>query len=207
MSANRAEKTAALYARVSTGRQKLESQRPDLERWAAQADEPVTWFEDHATGTKMARASFDRLLAEARAGRVSRIVVWRMDRLGRTVSGLSALFEELQRLKVDLISLRDGFDLATPAGRLVANVLASMAQFETEVRAERISAGIAAAKAAGKTWGGSKKGQRRTKGRGKAKDVATLYLTGRTVSQIARALGLTRKTVYSLLDEASQANQ
>lgn len=63
-------------------------------------------------------------------GEVSTIVVWRLDRLGRTASGLTKLFDELRARKVNLVSLRDGLDLATPAGRLMANVFASVAQYE-----------------------------------------------------------------------------
>ena len=85
------------------------------------------------------------------------VVVWRLDRLGRTAKGLTALFEDLLGRGVDLVSLEDGLDLATPAGRLMANVLASVAQYETEVRADRVLAGQAVAKANGKTWGGRPK--------------------------------------------------
>jgi DNA invertase Pin-like site-specific DNA recombinase len=90
---------------------------------------------------------------------VSRVVDWRLDRLGRTAKGLTALFAELLELRVNLVSLRDSIDLNTPAGRLMANVLASVAQYETEVRAERVRAGQMIARANGKTWGGSKPGR------------------------------------------------
>ena len=96
-----------------------------------------------------------------RQGRVSAVVVWRVDRIGRTAKGLTALFEELRERKVNLVSLKDGLDLSTAAGRLMANVLASVAQFETEVRGERVAAGQARARAAGKRWGGSKPGVRK----------------------------------------------
>lgn len=85
---------------------------------------------------------------------------WRLDRLGRTASGLTTLFEKLARLKVKHITVKDGIDLSTAAGRLIANVLASVAEYENEVPSERIVAGQAVARAAGKHWGGSKKGRR-----------------------------------------------
>ena len=94
----------------------------------------------------MDRPGFERLMAAVRAGKVSTIVIWRLDRLGRTASGLTALFEDLRSREVNLVSLKDGLDLATPAGRLMANFLASVAAFETEVRAERVMAGLAAAR-------------------------------------------------------------
>ena len=107
-----------------------------------------------ATCRALRRCSASRRDAECNAS-VFRDVVWRLDRLGRTAKGLTALFEELQRLGVGLVSLKEGLDLSTAAGCLMANVLASVAQFETELRSERILAGQAAARAQGKRWGGS----------------------------------------------------
>ena len=78
----------------------------------------------------------------------------------KTASGLTELFEKLTDCKVRLVSIKDGLDLGTAAGRLIANVLASVAAYENEVRSERIIAGQSAAQAAGKRWGGSKPGRR-----------------------------------------------
>src|SRR5206468_4238004 len=97
-------------------------------------------------------------LDEMSTGRLARIVVWRLDRLGRTARGLCHLFDDLRERRVDLVSLRDGFSLESPAGRLHARILASVAEYETEVRAERVRAGQIVARAKGKKWGGRKKG-------------------------------------------------
>lgn len=97
----------------------------------------------------MNRPGWKRLEADMIAGKVSKVVVWRLDRLGRTASGLTALFEDLRRRNVGFESLRDKVDLSTPAGRLMANVLASVAVYENEVRSERIIAGQAVARANG----------------------------------------------------------
>ncbi len=70
----------------------------------------------------MDRVGWNRLYAAIEAGDVSKVVVWRLDRLGRTAAGLTKLFEELHRRKIGLVSLKDGFDLQTAAGRLMANV-------------------------------------------------------------------------------------
>ena len=83
--------------------------------------------------------------------KMSKVVVWRLDRLGRTAKGLTALFDDLTTRKIGLFSPRGSLDLSIPAGRLMANVLASVAAYETEVRAERVLAGQAAARASGKT--------------------------------------------------------
>lgn len=74
-----------------------------------------------------------------------------------TAKGLPALLEDLLQRKINLISIRDGIDLNTAAGRLMANVLASVGQYETEVRAQRVRAGQQAARRNGAKWGGSKK--------------------------------------------------
>jgi DNA invertase Pin-like site-specific DNA recombinase len=133
------------------------------------------------------------------AGDVSQVVVWRIDRLGRTAKGLTALFADLQAKKVNLVSLEDGLDLSTAAGRLMAHVLASVAQFETEIRAERILAGQAAARAAGKVWGGGKPGRRVTLTEEKERTIKLLSRQGKGISEISRVVGLSRPTVYKVL--------
>ncbi len=114
--------------------------------------------------------------------------------------GLLTLLDELQSLNVGFVSLREGFDLATPAGRLMAGVLASVAAYETEVRKERQLAGIAKAKAEGKSWGGRKAGTRVKLTEEKESFIHQLFDQGATVASIARTVGLTRKTVYKALE-------
>src|SRR3982750_4722865 len=121
---------------------------------------PLIWYKVKFTGTQMNRPGLDRLLAHARAGTIRKVCGWWLDRLGRTAKGLPTLLEELQTLGVGFVSLREGFDLATPAGRLTAGVLASVAAYETEVRKERQLAGIAKAEEEGKQWGGRRPGTR-----------------------------------------------
>lgn len=154
----------AVYVRVSTSQQTTRSQKPDLERWLNAQDPDklgkVAWFSDTATGKNMNRPGWQKLQTAIDAGHVKKLVVWRLDRLGRTASGLCKLFEDLQEKKVRLVSLKDSIDLGTASGRLIANVLASVAAYETEIRGERVKAGQAAVQAAGKTWGGSLKGRR-----------------------------------------------
>jgi DNA invertase Pin-like site-specific DNA recombinase len=189
----------AIYGRVSSTRQGLESQLPDLERWAAAQGEPVEWYRDKFTGKRMDRPGWQKLWAAIDRGEVSRIVVWRLDRLGRTAAGLTKLFAELQDRRIGLVSLKDGIDLSTAAGRMLANVLASIAQFETELRAERVMAGQAAAKAAGKSIGGRKAGTRVRLSLEKERAAKRLFKSGTPVSEIARTLQLSRPTVYRAL--------
>ena len=125
----------AIYMRVSTKRQDTASQEPELRRWGESHEGDSCWYRDTYTGTSMDRPGFRQLMKEIELGRVDTLVVWRLDRLGRTAKGLTGLFEDLIRCKVNLISLKDGLDLVTPAGRLMANILAGVAAYETEVRA------------------------------------------------------------------------
>jgi DNA invertase Pin-like site-specific DNA recombinase len=217
----------AVYVRVSTGKQDISSQLPELLRWCKahvegadgldataleqwaersakkaptfQGQDGLTFYRDAFTGKTMERSGADRMLSEVRAGQVSRIVVWRLDRLGRTNRGLAALFDELRDRKVDLVSLREGFDLNTPAGRLLAHIVASVAEYETEVRAERIRAGQAAAKAKGKRWGGRKPGTFTKLSPERIEAIRKMHADRVPISRIARTLGLSRPTVYRAL--------
>jgi DNA invertase Pin-like site-specific DNA recombinase len=146
----------------------------------------------------------DRLLTELRAGRLSRIVVWRLDRLGRTTRGLCQLFEELQEKKVDLVSLKDGFSLASPAGRLHARILASVADYETEVRRERVLAGQQVARRKGKTWGGSEKGWRWRVTDEQVTAIQEMKSARTPIAKIARITGLSRPTIYRVLARLTQ---
>jgi DNA invertase Pin-like site-specific DNA recombinase len=195
----------AVYVRVSSKAQDERSQLPDLRRWAEvnANGTPVAWYHDKAAGGSMDRAGWQRLDRAASRGEISRIVVWRLDRLGRTASGLTALFDELRRLRVGLVSLRDGLDLETPAGRLMANVIASVAQYENEVRTERILAGQAAARAAGKRWGGSQKGRRLKVQPEQITLIKRLRGEGAAIAAVARATGLSRPTIYSVIRDGS----
>ena len=109
-------KQHAIYMRVSTRRQDTASQEPELRRWAESHEGDSHWYRDTYTGTSMDRPGFRQMMRDIEAGRVDTLVVWRLDRLGRTARGLTALFEDLIRCKVNLISLKDGLDLVTPAG-------------------------------------------------------------------------------------------
>src|SRR5262245_56714220 len=193
----------AIYLRVSSRKQDTRSQEPDLQRWAeAFADLPVKWYRDQMTGRTMDRPGWKRLEEDMHAGEIAKIVVWRLDRLGRTAAGLTALFEALQKLGVGFESIRDKVDLSTAAGRLMANVLASVAAYENEVRGERIRAGQAVARNRGKRWGGSKKGRRLSVTIEQEAMIRRLKAEGEEVAAIARAVRLSRPTIYSVISRA-----
>ena len=193
--------TTAIYTRCSSDSQTTKSQMDDLERWVkAYADADVEWFSDTASGKTMDRPEWQKLEERLRSRSIKTLVVWRIDRLGRTASGLTALFDNLRKWKTNFVSVKDGLDLSTSAGRLMANVLASVAAYETEVRSERQTAGIAAAKAAGKTWGGSSAG--RTTKRSISPEVRTAVVNrlqvGEKIAKVARDLSISRDSVYAI---------
>ena len=198
----RGQKHIAIYLRVSSKQQDHRSQLPDLESWARanQNGVPIKFYADKASGKTMKRPQWNALEEQIRLGRVKTIVVWRLDRLGRTASGLTALFDELQQRGVNLVSLKDGLDLSTPAGRLMANVLASVAQFESEIRGERIRAGQAVARANGKRWGGSEKGRRWKVTDDQVALIHQKHLEGMPKTRIAAAIGVSVPTIYNILD-------
>jgi DNA invertase Pin-like site-specific DNA recombinase len=185
--------------RVNSRRQDIASQEPELKRWAESHDGDSCWYHDTYTGTSMDRPGFRRMMGDIEQGRVDTLVVWRLDRLGRTAKGLTSLFEDLIRCKVNLISLKDGLDLVTPAGRLMANILAGVAAYETEVRAERILAGQAAARLRGVRWGGSTRGRRIKVTVEQIASIRRMKLEGQEIAAIARGTGLSRPTIYRIL--------
>lgn len=197
------ERHIAIYVRVSTAQQDTRSQEPDLHAWieAYAKDQPVIWYTDQASGKSMNRPGWQRLESNMAKGYVSKIVVWRLDRLGRTASGLTRLFETLCERGIGFESVCDKIDLETAAGRLIANVLASVAAYETEIRAERVRAGQAAAKAQGKRWGGSEKGRRIKVNEDQIATVRRMSAEGESKAAMARATGLSRPTIYNLLAE------
>jgi DNA invertase Pin-like site-specific DNA recombinase len=197
-----AQQATAYYVRVSSQSQDIRSQIPEMETHA-QGHDPVRWYRDTFTGSQMERPGWDKLMTDLRAGLIRQIVIWRLDRLGRTTSGLVNLLEELRDRKVGLVSLRDGaLDPTTPTGRLIYTILSSVATYETEVRKERQLAGIQAVRKrnGGKCpWGGSQVGRRIKVTVQKEELIRKLRAEGHKVVTIARLVGLTRQTCYTVL--------
>ncbi len=146
--------TAAIYARVSTHDQTAENQLLELRKLVASRGwEPAEYVDIGISGAKDRRPGLDRLLADVRSGAVQVVVCWRLDRLGRNLKHLITLLEELQSLGVAFVSLAEGIDATTPAGKLQMHILGAIAEFERARIAERVKAGLARVRAAGQRLG------------------------------------------------------
>lgn len=145
---------AALYARVSTADQTTENRVLELRRYVeARGWTAAEYLDEGVSGTKERRPALDRLLSDARRRRFDVLVVWRLDRLGRNLKHLITTLDDLAALGVAFVSLNEGIDATTPAGRLQMSVLGAIAEFERGRIVERVRAGMARAKASGKRLG------------------------------------------------------
>src|SRR5438445_11546038 len=145
---------AALYGRVSTFEREPENQLAELRRYVGARGWTSTEYVDRGvSGAKDRRPALDRLLIDARRRRFDVAVVWRLDRLGRNLRHLITLLEEFQALGIAFVSLNEGIDATTPAGKLQMHILGAIAEFERSRIAERVRAGLQRAKAQGKRLG------------------------------------------------------
>jgi len=148
----------ALYARVSKAlEQNPENQLLDLRRWANNADHEVIGEFVDETSSKDTRPKKEEVLRLLRLGECQGVAFWSLDRWGRTMSELVLELEEFSKDNISLFSMKEGLDLSTAAGRLMANVLAAMANFERDRIRERTLLGLARARAQGKKLGRPRK--------------------------------------------------
>lgn len=142
---------AAIYARTSTLEQEPENQVLELREycrrraWSLELE-----YVDQVSGADFEnRPGLDALAKDARRGRFDALVVWRLDRLGRSVVGLVTLLEELERAGVQFVSVNDGIDLSSPAGRFQMQIFAALAEYERAMIRDRVRLGIARARSRG----------------------------------------------------------
>ena len=185
---------AGLYARVSThDQQTLPLQIRALREYAAKRGWTiVAQIKEVGSGASQ-RELREALLATARRREIDVVMVWRLDRWGRSVADLVSTLQELQHLGVGFVSLTEALDLTTPAGRAMAGLLAVFAEFEREILRERVRAGLAHARLNGKRLG------RPPSVVHKAIETRKLYRQGISKSEIARTLNIGRTSVRRLL--------
>jgi DNA invertase Pin-like site-specific DNA recombinase len=185
------------YARVSTTDQNL-----DLQRDALQAAGCERLFTDTASGAKAERPGLSDALKECRSG--DTLVVWKLDRLGRSLPHLVETVRDLVSRGVGFKSLQESIDTTTSGGKLIFHIFASLAEFERDIIRERTLAGLSAARARGR-----KGGRPRSVDQKKVKAALSLKNDkDHTIKEICQILGISRNTYYKYVglgkDEATE---
>ncbi len=179
------------YARVSTQDQNLALQKDALT--VAGCDKI---YEDHVSGSRENRLGLAQILESVREG--DTLVVWKLDRLGRSVKQLVDLAEKLEKQGVHFKSITDSIDTGTPSGRFFFHVMASLAQMERELIVERTQAGLAVAKKLGRTGG-----RKRKMTESKMDSAKKLLASGIPPKDVAKDLGISVPTLYRWLPATS----
>jgi DNA invertase Pin-like site-specific DNA recombinase len=188
---------AALYARVSThDQQTLPLQQKAMRDYAKKRGWRIaSQIKEVGSGAKT-RPQREELLKAARRREVDVIIVWRLDRWGRSLADLVITLKELSDLGVGFVSLNEAIDLTTPSGRALAGMLAVFAEFERDILRERVKAGIGQAREKGKQHG------RPPTATKQAAEVKRLYKRGVSKAEIARRLGIGRTSVIRILNQS-----
>lgn len=187
--------TIAVYVRVSTHEQNTAGQERELQRWLAANDinaDSVRWYVDKATGNNLDRPQFEKLRADVFNGTIKTVVVWKIDRLSRSlIDGINVLADWCGR-GLRVVSVTQQIDFSGAVGKMLAAVLLGVAELEQETRRERQAAGIAAAKDRG-VYAGRKPGA--TKAGVDPSRAVELRKRGFTYSEVATAMGVSVSSV------------
>lgn len=190
----------ASYTRVSTRDQNPDLQFRAIKDWfRIKKIKPVYQFDEKVSGISKKRPARDELLGLCRKRKVDCVVIWKLDRWGRSMLDLVSTFNELAEFDVDFISITDGVDSTTSTGRLLRNILSAFAEFERELIKERAKAGMDAYRERGGTWG------RPPAAREKINNIEALKRDGWSNYRIAKEVGIHRTTVTRILK--SQTNE
>jgi DNA invertase Pin-like site-specific DNA recombinase len=185
---------AGLYARVSTNdQQTIPMQTRALQEYAARRGWTIAMQVKEIGSGAVERELREKLLDAARRREIDVVLVWRLDRWGRSVTDLLTTLQELEHLRVGFVSLTEALDLTTPSGRAMAGLLAIFAEFEREILRERTRAGLAQARQNSKRLG------RPTTAGLKAAEVRKLHRAGVAKAEIARRLDIGRTSVRRIL--------
>lgn len=182
------------YARVSTDDQNLDLQNDALTQAGCERI-----YRDKASGAKAERPGLKRAFDDIRTG--DTLVVWRLDRLGRSLKDLIARAEILEHKGAGLKSLQEAIDTESSGGRLVFHMFGALAEFERNLVRERTQAGLIAARSRGRLGG-----RRKTLSTEKRRHVVELYRSrAHTVQEICRLMGISKPTLYAYVEEFSES--
>jgi putative DNA-invertase from lambdoid prophage Rac len=195
----------ALYCRVSTTDQSCARQERDLLAFAERSgDEVVGIYRETGSGAKLDRAERKKVLALAQGRYIDAVLVTELSRWGRSTVDLLQTLRELESRRVSVVALSGmTFDLSNAAGRMMATVIAGIAEFERDLMGERIKSGLAAAKAQGRRLG--RQAGQRPKSDRLGPRVLALAAQGRSYRLIGRELGLSKNTVAAIVKRAREA--
>jgi DNA invertase Pin-like site-specific DNA recombinase len=190
---------AEIYARVSTGHnaQDPTMQTRELEEYCQRRGWQVAdcYVDTGISGSKESRPELDRLMTDARQRKLDVVLVWKLDRFGRSLKHLVNALAEFEALGITFASLKDNLDLSTPSGRLMFQIIGAMAEFERSLIQERVRAGLRNAKAKGRKLG-------RPRISVDSQEIARLRAQGRSWSTVCREVGVSKgsaqRAFYSL---------
>ncbi|MBI2335715.1 MAG: recombinase family protein [Deltaproteobacteria bacterium] len=185
----------AIYARVSTSHngQNPETQLIPLREYVKSRGFVVfKEYVDFASGIKEKRANLSQLLIDARKRKFDTVLVWKLDRLGRSLKHLVSLIEEFHALGIQFISYSEGMDTTTPSGKLLFNIVGSIAAFERDLIRERVKAGLDRSRAQGKRLG-------RPTIQYKTEQIKILKEQGLSTRSIAKEIGVSNATISRVL--------
>jgi len=194
------EKRAAIYVRVSTNEQETDMQEAELREYCDMRGWSLVLYRVNASVATNERQAMTALTSDMRKRKFDAIVIWKLDRLARSLRQLLTIGEECKSLGVDLISLRQNIDTTLPAGKLTFQILGAVAEFERELLRERVQAGMAQARRTGKHVG---RPPRRRFAPGDVERMRELRVGGASVRKLATAFGTTQWTVARLTNSAT----
>lgn len=187
----------AIYVRVSTNDQSTEMQRIDLEAFAkARGWSVVRVFADTATGTNGNRPQLSAMMGAARAREFDVLLIWKLDRLFRSIKGLVTSLQEFHDLGIQFVSLKDQIDMSTASGRLMTHIIGAFAEFEAALIRERVRTGLAVAKAKGVRLGRPTTIDRDA--------VAQMRREGLSMGSIAAKLKRSKSSIHKILMSQSR---
>ncbi|SRR5216683_2205534 len=185
---------AAVYARVSTLEQDTAAQENELKQYVkSRGWEVFKVYKDKVSGTVNSRPALDELMADARGGKFTCVVVWRFDRFGRSLRHLLTALDEFKQLKIDFISATEGIDTTTAGGELAFHIFGAMAQWERTLISERVKNGLREAVRRGTRLG---RPPRKRLTAAEVERVRIARSKGMTLSQISKQMGAAMWTVY-----------
>lgn len=193
----------AVYVRVSTEKQSTEMQEREISMFLASKSikELEIYRDEDESGKSTSRPALNRLLNDCKQGKVETLIVWKLDRLFRSLIELITHLKQFQKQKVTFISIKENIDLSTPTGILMMQILGAFSEYEREMIVTRVKAGLANAKAKGKQLGKPSKIPIEVQ-----RQVVTLKTSGKSYREVANITGLKIPAIQRLISKHVKLN-